>query len=143
MLSRILSNFSRRTYGEIPVFLNLGFEELYVFKGRDNLLHLFEKSRDMSTKALTMISLITCFGLPAQDVKVYEEDDSGIMVKPHVGMEVTPERKVFHLTHQGLTALSGPALNELSKESIRHFSDRIFETREGSDGTWLEFRDIY
>ena len=110
-----------------------------MISGAQNLQSLFNRSRDLSTKALTLLTLVTAFGMPATDAKIYEADDSGILLKPIAGSNVSPEKRLLHNTHHQFNReLTGAGLAELSRQFIRNFALRISKRTEEIGDAWAE-----
>jgi hypothetical protein len=82
--------------------------------------------------------------MPPSDSKVYEDDDSGLGVKPLPGSNVPDHKRLIHITHQNQhKELSGVALAELSRQFIKFLGQGIKEldSQLGEDGT--ELPDIF
>lgn len=124
--------------------LRLGPETIYLVSGASNVQTLFARSRDLSTKALTLLSLGTAFAMPAADIKIYEDDDSGILVKPLPGSNVAPEKRLLHKTHHLFGhELNGIGLAELSRQFVKHFATQIAKRSEEIGDDFTEIPDLY
>jgi hypothetical protein len=138
-------NHSRKKYGDIPVRLVVGPEKIYFVSGSQNLQTLFSKSRDLSTKALALVALVLAHGMPFTDAKVYEEDNSGIHMKPLPGSNIPPEKRLLFISHQQFQSelVGGAGLGELSRQFIRQFASRISEKLQDIGDQWSQHPDIY
>jgi hypothetical protein len=69
--------------------------------------------------------------MPANSAKVFEDDNSGILLKPAEGSKILPDKRVMYLTHHGQQLdLSGAALGELTWQFIRNLGIGIKELNE-------------
>ncbi|PVH83580.1 cytochrome P450 [Cadophora sp. DSE1049] len=139
----ILSSITR-DYNGIPVKLKLGPEKVYIITGVENIRHIFNKSRELSTKALTIKVLVHAFGMPSSDTKVYEDDDSGLYLKPAPGSNVAPVMRLLHKAHHQFSKeLTGTSLAELSRQFVRGLALQINRKGEEIADSWIELPDIF
>lgn len=133
----------RKSFAGTPVSLRFGLEKIYFVSGAESLQALFSNSRDLSTKALALMSFIHAFGLPASDAKHYEADDSGVLVKPT--MEIEPEDRLHFRTHQiHHSNLTGSGLGELSRRFTMHLAHQIAnKAKDLVENEWVELPDLF
>jgi hypothetical protein len=134
-----------KDFGHVPVRLALGAEKIYFISGTENLQTIFSKSRDLSTKALALVALVSAHGMPPADAKVYEADNSGIHLKPLPGSNTPPEKRLRFLSHHHFQSelLGGAGLGELSRQFIRQFAIRITERSQEIGDHWSHLPDLY
>jgi hypothetical protein len=129
----------------VPVRLALGSEKIYFISGTENLQTIFSKSRDLSTKALALVALVSAHGMPPADAKVYEADNSGIHLKPLPRSSTPPEKRLRFISHHHFQSelLGGAGLGELSRQFIRQFATRISERSQEVGDQWSHLPDLY
>lgn len=83
--------------------------------------------------------------MPAADAKVYEEDNSGIHLKPLPGSETPPEKRLRFISHQHFQSelLGGAGLGELSRQFIRQLALRISVKSNAIGDQWSQLPDLY
>jgi hypothetical protein len=129
----------------VPVRLALGSEKIYFISGTENLQTIFGKSRDLSTKALALVALVSAHGMPPADAKVYEADNSGIHLKPLSRSSTPPEKRLRFISHHHFQSelLGEAGLGELSRQFIRQFATRISERSQEIGDQWSHLPDLY
>lgn len=82
--------------------------------------------------------------MPLSDVKIYEDDDSGLYLKPALNSNVAPNMRLLHKAHHQFgKELTGTSLTELSRQFVRSFASQIKRKSEEIADGWVELPDIF
>lgn len=96
--------------------------------------------------------LLYCFGMPAEDIRIFEDDKSGYGISPAQGYEnMDPNKRVLYLQQREfLKYFNGPQLHVLTNEYCQRLSRVLAEdpevprlSREDANGGWIEVPDLY
>lgn len=96
-------------------------------------------------------ALLEYFGVPKEDVRLFEEDRSGYSTKPLPGYEnMDPAKRVHHLQQREfLTYFNGHHLSNMTENFTSRLSRILNEDNtvppleEDRDGGWVEVPDLY
>lgn len=140
-----LSKLLKR-YGNTPFGMSIGGENWYYIPHGEPVLNMFQNSRELNAKPLTTVALRDQFGMNAEDIQLYLNDDSGIRNEPAPGFEdMDPLKRIFYLNHKDLHALlSGNGLRGMTSRFVDEFIRRIHANQIVEPGDrWTELPDLY
>ncbi|KAL9583838.1 MAG: hypothetical protein Q9203_004909 [Teloschistes exilis] len=125
-----------------PIRISLGFEEVYLIAGVQNLKLVWKNSQWLTAKAGHIVGLYTILDTPKKSLPFYQADNSGIGKEPLPHSSVPPEHRVWHLTHQPIVnCLSGSNLTLFINKFQDCLSKRIDQYPCTTD--WSELPDLF
>jgi cytochrome P450 len=133
----------RRRFKDVPFTLKVGLEKMYYIPYGEPVQAMF-KHRDLSSKPIIIVAMRDQFGMPPEDLAIFERDGSGGNQKPLPGWEhMPPEHRIFHNQHRDLhNCLNGASLDGMTTRFIATYTARLRTTPLVGD-EWTELPDLF
>ncbi|KAK5996202.1 Cytochrome P450 monooxygenase calL-like protein [Cladobotryum mycophilum] len=139
---RFLVNLQRK-FGQVPFQLKLGPKRLYYVAHGDEIQTLFSRPTELlGTPHLT--PLLKCFGMPKEDIKLFEDDKSGHSPTPAPGFEnMDPNKRVHYGQRmEFVTFLQGSNLDMMTNSYANRLS-QLLQVDATINDDWTVVPDLY
>ena len=116
-------------------------QTLYFLHGPEHVARIWKYKRTITTPGVQTFVLVRVFGMSMSAVNMYNQDDSGILPKPHPDSTVASRNRIDYLTHAGFhKLLAGEGLSNLYRRWLASFNNRLQKLSIGDE--WIERPDI-
>ena len=115
---------------------------MYVVSGADYLNAVWRNTKGLTSTNGINIALRNMFDTPKQDMRFFENDDSGITHDPHPQSSRRPEDRVFYLMHKAtVDCLAGSHMTIAAQKFQTALGRRIAAVPVQEE--WMEMEDLY
>ncbi|KAA8575355.1 hypothetical protein EYC84_004527 [Monilinia fructicola] len=125
-----------------PFCVSLLNQKMFFVQGAENIAALWKKSSTMTGTPLHLFCLKYIFGMPAEALEMYANDDSGLAAQAPLDSSVAPNNRVDYRTHVGMLKFTkGAGLSNFCDRLVIGFHQRL-TALSVSDKEWLELPDF-
>ncbi|KAL2255259.1 hypothetical protein VTK26DRAFT_3735 [Humicola hyalothermophila] len=133
-----------RRFKSVPFLVKIGLEDMYYIPHGEPIQAMFRNGRDLAMKPIVIVAMRDQFGMPPEDLAIYQRDGSGGNAKPAEGWEhMDPAHRIFHNQHRDLNLmLNGASLDGMTARFVANYTARLRQTTRIGD-EWTELPDLY
>ncbi|KAK8037683.1 hypothetical protein PG991_001029 [Apiospora marii] len=125
-----------------PLQLRAGPFRFFVFRSVEHIKAVFRASKRTTNKSTTLFALHNLFGLPKEAKQFFQDDDSGLSLKPRSESRTAPENRINYLINFNVKKyLSSDYLDALDHTNMKMLL-RHLNTFEVADD-WIDFPDLH
>ena len=121
--------------------LKIASHDIFVVIGAKNVEALWRRTTQTSGTPLFCFSLQKLFGLKKEAARMYHDDNSGCLARPHPKSRVAPEGRIDYKMHHAVhTLLQGPEVTQF----VERFENLLTETLNKApiETEWSQHADL-